>query len=121
MDDMRLGTVEAHFANLIWENEPITSGELVKLCNRELEWKKSTTYTVLKKLCNRGIFQNVNGVVSSVISKEEFTGIQCAEFVDKKFNGFLPAFVTSFAKQRKLTDEEVQELDKIIKAYREEQ
>ena len=72
MVDYELGAVQERFADLIWANEPVTSGELVKLCEEEFQWKKSTTYTVLRKLCDKGLFQNVDGIVSSLISKEEF-------------------------------------------------
>ncbi|MCD7762460.1 MAG: BlaI/MecI/CopY family transcriptional regulator [Lachnospiraceae bacterium] len=109
-----LGAVEAQFADLIWENEPIGSGELVKLCNRELNWKKPTTYTVLRKLCERGIFQNKDSVVTSLISKEDFEGMQCESFVDETFDGALPAFVAAFTKRRKLTPSEIEELRSII-------
>ena len=80
MIDMKLGVVESHFADIIWNNEPLSSGELVKICEEELEWKKSTTYTVLKKLCERGLFQNQSGVVTSLISKEEFHSLQSEQF-----------------------------------------
>lgn len=116
MIDQKLGVVEAKFADIIWQHEPIPSGELVKLCNQELGWKKPTTYTVLRKLCEKGIFQNKNSVVSSLISKEEYIGMQCQSFVEEKFNGFLPAFVNAFTKQRKLTQDEVAELRKIIES-----
>ncbi|MCD7765541.1 MAG: BlaI/MecI/CopY family transcriptional regulator [Lachnospiraceae bacterium] len=109
-----LGAVEARFADLIWENEPIGSGELVKLCSQELNWKKPTTYTVLRKLCERGIFQNKDSVVTSLISKEDFAGMQCESFVDETFGGELPAFLNAFTKRRKLTPEEIDELRSII-------
>ena len=75
MENVKLGLVEAQFADIIWENEPLSSGELVKLCQEKLEWKKSTTYTVLKKLCERGIFKNDGGVVSSVLSRDQFHAV----------------------------------------------
>lgn len=92
MEERKLGMVESRFADLIWENEPLTSGELVKLCERELHWKKSTTYTVLKKLCQRGIFQNEGGRVTSLLSKQEFYAAQSQQFVEETFQGSLPAF-----------------------------
>ena len=96
MEDYRLGVVETRFAELIWSHEPLTSGELVKLCAKELEWKKSTTYTVLKKLCDRGIFQNQDGLVTSVLSQKEFQSRQSRRFVEDTFSGSLPAFIAAF-------------------------
>lgn len=117
MDDLKLGVVETRFAEIIWENEPLSSGELVKLCKAELDWKKSTTYTVLKKLCQRGIFQNVDGTVRSVISKEEFAAMQSEQFVKENFSGSLPAFVAAFTKRHALSDTEIDEIRKMIDSY----
>ena len=114
MEGYKLGAVEARFAELIWENEPITSGELVKLCAKELEWKKSTTYTVLKKLCDRGIFQNDGGVVVSKLSRDEFSSAQSEQFVRENFNGSLPPFIAAFTARRQLTGSEVAEIREII-------
>ena len=100
MEDLRLGVIEARFADIIWENEPLSSGVLVKLCEKELGWKKSTMYTVLKRLCERGIFRNENGIVSSV--------------------GSLPAFLAAFTTRKALTKEEVEEIKKMIDSYGEE-
>lgn len=117
MDNYKLGFVEQKFAELIWKNEPISSGELVKLCLKELEWKKSTTYTVLKKLCEKGIFQNENGTVSSLISKDEFFALQSKNFVDETFEGSLPAFIAAFTKKQTLSKKEIEEIRKMIDAY----
>lgn len=117
MDDFRLGVVETRFAELIWANEPLSSGELVKLCARELEWKKSTTYTVLKKLCDRGIFQNQDGVVTSIVSQKEFQSRQSRRFVEDTFSGSLPAFIAAFADGGNLTDRDISEIRKMIDAY----
>ena len=114
MEGYKLGAVEARFAELVWENEPITSGELVKLCAKELEWKKSTTYTVLKKLCDRGIFQNDGGVVVSKLSRDEFSSAQSEQFVRENFNGSLPAFIAAFTARRQLTDSEIEEIREMI-------
>ncbi len=114
MDDIRLGVVESKFADLIWESEPIPSGELVKLCERELSWKKPTTYTVLRKLCERGIFKNEKGIVSSVISRQEFYAMQSEKFVEETFEGSLPAFVAAFTQRKPLSKKEVEELKKLI-------
>ncbi|MBQ6843168.1 MAG: BlaI/MecI/CopY family transcriptional regulator [Agathobacter sp.] len=110
MKDIKLGVVETRFADIIWENEPLTSGELVKLCEDKLEWKKSTTYTVLKKLCEKGIFQNERGNVSSLISKQELQGMQSEQFVSETFKGSLPAFIAAFASSKRLSKEEIKEI-----------
>lgn len=120
MEDIRLGVVESKFADLIWEREPIPSGELVKLCEKELSWKKPTTYTVLRKLCEKGIFKNENGVVSSLISRQEFYAMQSERFVEETFDGSLPAFVAAFTKRKQLSKKEVEELRKLIDTYGEE-
>ena len=117
MDDFRLGMVETRFAELIWAHEPLSSGELVKLCARELEWKKSTTYTVLKKLCDRGLFQNQDGIVTSIVSRQEFQSRQSRRFVEDTFSGSLPAFIAAFADGGNLTDRDISEIRKMIDAY----
>lgn len=111
---MRLGVIEAKFADIIWENEPLPSGELVKKAADELDWKKSTTYTVLKKLCERGIFQNENGIVRSKISKADYYAMQSEEFVKDTFGGSLPAFITAFTSRNKLSEKETLELVQLI-------
>ena len=117
MDDFRLGVVETRFAELIWAHEPLSSGELVKLCARELEWKKSTTYTVLKKLCDRGLFKNQDGIVTSIVSRQEFQSRQSRRFVEDTFSGSLPAFIAAFADGGNLTDRDISEIRKMIDAY----
>ena len=111
---VELGDVQMQFAKLIWENEPVGSGELVKLCADEFGWKKSTTYTVLKKLCEKGLFQNVDGVVTSMISEEEFYTRKSEEFVEETFGGSLPAFLAAFTSRQKLSKKELAEIKKII-------
>lgn len=118
MIEAKLGEIEARFADIIWQNEPLHSRVLAEKAEKELSWKKSTTYTVLKRLCERGIFQNSNGTVTSRISKEEFHALQSEKFVDETFAGSLPAFVAAFGSRKKLTDEEIRELEKIIEAMR---
>ena len=120
MEDLRLGIVESHFADIIWSNEPLSSGELVKICEKELEWKKSTTYTMLKRLCKRGLFQNEDGIVSSLMSKEEFGAAQSEKFVEDTFQGSLPAFFAAFTKRKKLSRNEIDEIKKMIDSYGEE-
>ena len=117
MAEYRLGEVEMQFATLIWEREPIASGELVKLCEKELNWKKSTTYTCLKRLCEKGIFRNENGVVTSLFSKEAFVAKQSEQFVEETFKGSLPSFVAAFCSQKKLSKDEIAALKKIIEEH----
>ena len=117
MDDMKLGTVESRFAEIIWRNEPLHSRELVRICQEELNWKKPTTYTVLRKLCERGIFQNKDGMVSAVISREEFFARQSEQFVQETFQGSLPAFLAAFSSRKALSREEVEEIRKMIASY----
>ena len=114
MGELRMGAIESRFADMIWENEPIPSPELVKLAERELNWKKSTTYTVLKRLCERGIFQNRGGVVTSLISRQDFYAVQSEKFVEETFSGSLPAFLAAFTTRKKLSEEEIAELQALI-------
>lgn len=114
MNELKLGMVESKFADIIWQNEPLHSRELVALCQKELNWKKPTTYTVLRKLCERGIFQNVEGMVSSVISREEFYAVQSERFVEDAFDGSLPAFLAAFTRRKNLTAQEVSEIRRMI-------
>lgn len=118
MADLRLGPVESRFAELIWDGEPISSTELVHLAERELEWKKSTTYTVLKRLCEKGIFQNEGGVVTSRLSREEYAARQSEQFVEETFSGSLPAFLTAFTRRKMLTEEEIDQLQRLIERNR---
>ena len=112
--ERKLGVVETQFAELIWAREPISSGELVKMCEKELNWKKSTTYTVLKKLCERGIFQNKEGVVTSLLTRDEFNAVQSEQFVEDTFEGSLPAFLVAFTSRKTLSKEEVEEIRRLI-------
>ena len=121
MEDMKLGLVESHFADIVWKNEPIHSGELAKVCEKELNWKRITTYTVLKKLCNRGIFQNRDGIVSSLISKAEFYAIKSEKFVEETFDGSFPAFLNVFSSRKKLTSEEIEQVRKMIDSFETEE
>ena len=110
MSDYKLGAMELRFADLIWHNEPISSGELVKLCAEELEWKKSTTYTMLK----RGIFHNNHSVLSSLLSKDAFLALQSEAFVAETFDGSLPRFLAAFTSRTKLSDQEIDQLHQLI-------
>ena len=118
MNEYKLGAVESKFADIIWNNEPLASSELAKLALTELEWKKSTTYTVLKRLCDRGIFINENGVVRSLINKNDFYALQSEKFVNETFSGSLPAFVAAFSSRKKLSEEEIAQLHRMIDSMR---
>lgn len=118
MTDYKLGVMETKFAELIWEHEPIPSGELVKLCEKELGWKKSTTYTMLRRLCQRKIFINQDGIVSEVLSKQAFHSLQSEMFVEETFDGSLPKFLAAFTMHKKLSDKEINELQQIINRNR---
>ena len=120
MDELKLGVVESRFADIIWSHEPLHSRDLVKLCEQELNWKKPTTYTVLRKLCERGIFRNENSIVTSVISREEFYSLQSRRFVEETFDGSLPAFLAAFTARKDLSPEEVAQIRDLIASYGEE-
>lgn len=120
MKQFKLGEMEMAFAEIIWSNAPVTSGELVKLCEEKLEWKKSTTYTMLKRLCQREIFENDNGTVKVLISRDDFKSAQSEEFLDEHFSGSLPMFLTAFAKHKKLSAKEIEEIKNLIDNYKEE-
>ena len=117
MEEYKLGMVESHFADIIWANEPLTTKELVNHCEKELNWKRTTTYTVLKKLCDRGIFKTEQSVVSSLIKKEEF--YQTCGWCGKRlpFHGSLPAFIAAFSLRKKPSREEIEEIKKLIDSY----
>lgn len=114
MAEYKLGEVEMRFANLIWDNEPISSGELAKLCEKELDWKKSTTYTILRRVCDRELFQNERGTVTSLVSRKEFDAMRSKQFVDETFSGSLPKFLAAFTSRSKLSEQEIKELKEII-------
>lgn len=120
MSKNALTDTETRFAELIWSREPIPSGDLVKLCESELSWKKSTTYTMLKRLAGKGIFENRSGLVTAVMKKEDFYAEQSKQFVDETFAGSLPRFLAAFTRSRKLSDNEIDEFLKIIKEHKEE-
>ena len=115
MNDYQMGVVESRFAEIIWQNEPISSSALTKLCEEKLGWKKSTTYTVLKRLCEKGIFENNKGEVTSRISKEEFYSLQSERFVEETFDGSLPAFLSAFTARKNLSESEVEALRQMVK------
>ena len=119
MSEQRLGLAEARFAELIWEREPVGSGELVKLAREELGWQKSTTYTVLKKLCEKGYFRNEEGHVTSLISRRQAEAAESRGYVADRFGGSLPAFLAAFAGGTRLTREEADSLRRMIEEFEE--
>ena len=120
MEELKLGAVESKFADIIWEREPIPSGQLVKLCEQRLEWKKSTTYTMLRRLCDKGICENKDGHVSSLVSKEDIAAMKTDEIIRESFGGSLPRFLAAFAERKKLSESEIDEIQKMIDKFREE-
>ena len=105
---------EYRFCLILWEHEPIKSTDLAKLCKEKLEWSKTTTYTVIKRLSERGVIKNENAIVTSIVSKEEAQQSELEELMDKKFEGSLPAFIAAFGKRQALSDAEIEEIRKII-------
>lgn len=114
MKDYTLGAVERRFADLIWDNEPVSTRELVALAEAALSWKKSTTYTILRRLSERGLFQNREGVVTASLSREEFLAKQSRRYVDDSFGGSLPRFLAAFTAKEKLRADEIEALRKLI-------
>lgn len=120
MAEIELGIVQERFADIVWENEPIGSGDLVKMCEEILNWKKPTTYTVLRKLCEKGLLKNNNGIVTSIISRNEFYSARSEQIIDESFKGSLPAFIASFISKKALTAEEAEEIQKMIDTFKKE-
>ena len=118
MAEYKLGEMEAVFADIIWKNEPMTSRRLAELAQERLNWKRTTTYTVLKRLCDRGLFRNQDGTVTSLLSREEFNARRSEQFVADTFQGSLPAFLAAFGSRKKLSDAEIDELQSIIDSMR---
>lgn len=118
--DLELGFVQERFADIVWAHEPVGSGELVKICERELNWKKPTTYTVLRKLCEKGLLQNENGIVTSRISRDDFYSAKSEQIVEESFKGSLPAFIAAFISRKNLTEKEANEIQRMIDAFRRE-
>ncbi len=114
MAELKLESAEMTFAELVWENEPVTTAELVRLCEERLNWKRSTTYTVLRRLSDRGYFKTENSVVTSLISRDDFFARRSRSFVDTAFHGSLPAFLAAFTGGAKLSESEIAELQKLI-------
>ncbi|MDE5597611.1 MAG: BlaI/MecI/CopY family transcriptional regulator [Lachnospiraceae bacterium] len=119
MEPYKLGEMEQRFADMIWEQAPIASGALAKLCEEAFGWKRTTSYTMLKRLCERGIFANQGGTVTILMTKEEFQAAQGEQFLNENFNGSLPQFLLAFSRRKKLSGQEVEELKKLIEEYEE--
>ena len=120
MTDLTMGPVERRFAGLIWDNAPITAAELAKLADKELKWKKTTAYTALKRLCDKGIFRNDSGTVTSVLSREEFQARQNRRYLDDNCGGSLPAFIAAFTKKGSLSRGDLEEIRRLLDDYEKE-
>ena len=120
MSDLKMGPVEARFAEIIWDREPVGSTELVRLAEDALGWKKSTTYTILKRLEGKEVLRNENGQVTALISRDEYQSLQGCQFIDGSFGGSLPSFLTAFTRKRKLSEEEIRQLREMIEQFEEE-
>ena len=119
MQDISLGVIEAKFADIIWGNAPLPSSALFVKAQEVLGWKKSTTYTVLKRLCENGIFENNGGTVTVKLSREEFYALQSQRFVEETFQGSLPAFLAAFTSGKRLTEQEVAQLRQLVRDHEE--
>ena len=117
MGDFKLAEIESRFVELIWQREPLASGELVTLCEKELNWKKSTTYTVLRRLCQKGILKNEDAMVTSQIKKDEYMARCSEEVLEDTFEGSLPQFVGAFMSRKKLSRKQIEEIQKLIDDY----
>lgn len=116
MEEFSLGTIEGRFADIIWEKEPISMNELIKICEKEFGWKRTTTYTVLKRLSQKGVFQNESGTVTSMLSKQDFYACQSEQYVENSFGGSLPGFLAAFTRRKKLSKADIENLKKIIES-----
>ena len=118
MDTPKVFESEYRFCLILWEHEPIKSSELVNLCKEQLGWKPTTTYTVIKRLSERGVLKNENTIVSSLVSKDDIQASEINEMVEKTFEGSLPAFIAAFTKHQKISEKEIDEVQKMIDRYR---
>lgn len=117
MPEMQMGVAEARFADIIWAHQPVTAAQLAKYADGELGWKKTTAYTVLKRLCEKGIFRNDQGTVTALVTREQFYAMQSEKFVDETFDGSLPAFIAAFAKRKSISKEELAQIRAMLDAY----
>lgn len=120
MKDIELGAVQERFADIVWANEPIGSGDLVKVCEKELGWKKPTTYTVLRKLCEKGLLRNEDGVVTTLMTRDDFYSAKSEQIIEDSYEGSLPAFIAAFTSHKKLSNAEVDEIQKMIDEFKKE-
>lgn len=120
MKQYKLGEMEQRFAELIWANAPLATRTLTGLCEAEFAWKRTTTYTMLKRLCERGIFENRGGTVTALMTKQDFGAAQGEQFLSEAFDGSLPQFLTAFTRRHKLTDKEISEIRRLIEEHQEE-
>lgn len=118
METPKIYESEYRFCLILWANEPVKSKELVRLCQEQLGWKSTTTYTVIKRLSERGVLKNENTIVTSLVSKDEVQAAELDEFVEKTFEGSLPAFIAAFVRNQKLSDEEIDAMQAMIDQYR---
>lgn len=120
MERPKIFESEYRFCLILWEHEPATTTQLVKLCREKLEWKRTTTYTVIKRLCERGVLKNDGGVITSLVSKDQAQAAEIDELVEKKFEGSIPAFVAAFGRRQRLSQEDIQQMQQLIDRYRKE-
>lgn len=120
MKNLQMGSAESSFADIIWLNEPISSSELAKISEQKLKWKKTTSFTVLKRLCNKGIFKNEKGIVTSLISRSDFYSMHSNNYVEENFNGSLPAFLAAFTARKSLSKKEIDEIIAMIDSVKED-
>lgn len=120
MKDFELGAIQERFADIVWEHEPIASGELAKICEKELSWKRPTTYTVLRKLCEKGLLQNKDGIVTSLVPRAEFYSVKSEQIIEDSYKGSLPAFIAAFISKNNISAEEANEIQKMIDAFKRE-
>ena len=118
MKNFELGAIQERFADIVWEHEPIASGELAKICEKELSWKRPTTYTVLRKLCEKGLLENKDGIVVSLVSREDFYSAKSEQIIEDSYRGSLPAFVASFISRKTISAEEADEIQKMIDFFK---
>ncbi|NLO47449.1 MAG: BlaI/MecI/CopY family transcriptional regulator [Clostridiales bacterium] len=119
MEQYKLGEMEQKFADIIWESEPVSYRALTELCAEAFNWKRTTTYTMLKRLCERGIFQNIGGTVTSLMSKSEFGTAQGEQFLNENFSGSLPKSLVAFTRRKRLSEKEINEIQKLVDEYKE--
>lgn len=118
MKDFELGAIQERFADIVWAHEPIASGELAKICEKELSWKRPTTYTVLRKLCEKGLLQNKDGIVVSLVSRDEFYSAKSEQIIEDSYRGSLLAFVASFVSRNTISAEEADEIQRMIDSFK---